>query len=221
MNDKLAFDREEARQYEAWFETPAGQRIDAQERALMARLLADFGRPGTMLEVGCGTGHFSRWFKRELGWRVHGIDISRPMLEEALARDAAFEVALADGAALPFPDHSYDVVTIITALEFMPSPVAALREAMRVARRGVMVCALNRWSALAVWRRLVGLFIPTPYSRARFLSAGELRRLVRQAAPGQPVDMEIRTAVWPGLLSRFESSRGQLGAFLGVAVRSG
>lgn len=219
MSNKLAFGCEEAQQYEAWFETPAGQRMDAQEKALMAKLLAGFGQPGMMLEVGCGTGHFSRWFKRELGWRVHGIDISRPMIEEALARDAAFEVALADGTALPFPDRSYDVVTIITALEFMPSPVTALREAIRVARRGVMVCALNRWSSLAVWRRLVGLFAPTPYSRARFLSAGELRRLVRQAAPGQLVDMETRTAVWPSLLSRFEGSRGSLGAFLGMAVR--
>jgi len=219
MNDELTFGREEARQYEAWFETPAGQRMDAQEKALMAKLLAGFGEPGAMLEVGCGTGHFSRWFKRELGWRVHGVDISHPMLAEALSRDATFEVALADGEALPFPDQAYDVVTVITALEFMPDPVRALREAIRVARRGIMVCALNRWNPLAAWRRLIGLFVATPYNQARFLSEGELRRLLRAAAPSLSAYVEMRTAVWPGWLSRFEGSRGSLGAFLGMTVR--
>lgn len=218
MSEELVFGRAEARQYEAWFETPDGRRVDEQEKALMARLLADLGDPGTILEVACGTGHFSRWFKHELGWRVHGIDISRPMLEEALSRDADFEVALADGTALPFPDRSYDVVVIITALEFMSEPVRALREAVRVARRGMMVCALNRWSLLAAWRRLTGLFVATPYDKAHFLSARELRQMFQEAAPGLSAQVETRTGVWPGLLSAFEGSTGILGAFLGMRV---
>lgn len=218
MSEELVFGREEARQYEAWFETPEGRRVDDLEKALMARLLANCGNPGTVLEVACGTGHFSRWFKRELGWKVHGIDISWPMLEEALSRDVAFEVALADGTALPFPDRSYDVVVIITALEFMPEPVLALREAVRVARRGMMVCALNRWSLLAAWRRLAGLFVATPYDKAHFLSARELRQMLQETAPGLSAQVETRTAVWPGLLSAFEGSTGTLGAFLGMGV---
>ena len=218
MDEELVFGREEARQYEAWFETKEGRRADEQEKALMRRLLAGLGPPGTMLEVACGTGHFSRWFRDELGWQVNGIDISLPMLEEALARNTEFPAGLADAAALPFADDSHDVVVVITALEFMAEPVSALREAIRVARRGIMVCVLNRWSLLAMWRRVQGLFVSTPYDEARFLSAGELRQMLQQAAPDLPVQVEMRTAVWPGVLSVLEEPQWPWGAFLGLNV---
>lgn len=218
MADELVFGREEARQYEAWFETKEGRLVDQQEKTLLRRLLADLGGTGTMLEVACGTGHFSRWFEDELGWRVSGIDISLPMLQEALARDRAFPVTLADATALPFADDTHDVVTIITALEFMPDPVSALREAIRVARRGIVVGALNRWSLLAMWRRIQGLFVSTPYDEARFLSARELCRMPEQAAPGLAAQVEIRTAVWPGVLSAWEGSLWPWGAFLGMRI---
>ena len=220
MAEELVFDREEAKQYEAWFDTAEGQRIDALEKAVLRHLLEDLQRQsGTMLEVACGTGHFSRFFTEQLYWTVTGVDISWPMLEEARTRDAKFPVALADGAALPFPDRSFDVVTIITALEFMPEPVTALREAMRVARRGLLLGALNRWSLHALWRRLAGWFVPSPYASAHFLSAGELRRLIGAAVGQSPVEMEARTAVWPGVLSFLETSRLPLGAFLAARVR--
>jgi len=218
VDEELVFGREEARQYEAWFETTEGFRVDEQEKALMRRLLAGLGPPGTMLEVACGTGHFSRWFREELGWQVNGIDISLPMLEEALARSPEFPVGLADAAALPFADDSHDVVVVITALEFMAEPVSALRQAIRVARRGIMVCVLNRWSLLAMWRRIQGVFVSTPYDEAHFLSTGELRRILQQARPNLPVQVEIRTAVWPGVLSALEGSHRPWGAFLGMSV---
>ena len=85
MDEELVFGREEARHYEAWFETKEGRRVDEQEKALLRCLLASLGHPRTMLEVACGTGHFSRWFKDILGCQVRGIDSSLPMLEEARA----------------------------------------------------------------------------------------------------------------------------------------
>jgi len=140
------------------------------------------------------------------------------MLEEALARNPTFPAGLADAAALPFADDSHDVVVVITALEFMAEPVPALREAIRVARRAIMVCVLNRWSLLATWRRIQGLFVSTPYDEARFLSAGELRRMLQQATPNLPAQVEMRTAVWPGVLSALEDSHRPWGAFLGMSV---
>jgi len=221
MADELVFDREAAAQYEAWFDTRDGQRVDRLEQDLLRHFAAAWAgpQPGTMLEVACGTGHFARFFSGQLHWAVTGVDISRPMLEEARARDAAFPVALADGAALPFPDRAFDVVTIITALEFMPEPVTALREALRVAHRGLLLGALNRWSLHALWRRLAGLFVRSPYVSAHFLSAGELHRLIDAAAGTAAVEVEARTAVWPEVLSFLETSRLPLGAFLAMRVR--
>lgn len=59
--------------YEAWYET-SGRRADRLEKALLGRLLADFPQARTLLEVGCGTGHFTRWCD-EQGWRAIGLDL--------------------------------------------------------------------------------------------------------------------------------------------------
>ena len=46
--------------YEEWYQT-AGRRADHLERALLGRLVPAFPQAQTALEVGCGTGHFTRW----------------------------------------------------------------------------------------------------------------------------------------------------------------
>ena len=58
--------------YEAWYHTPRGHWIGDREFILLQSLLrADKG--SLLLDVGCGTGHFSRRFAR-LGLSVSGID---------------------------------------------------------------------------------------------------------------------------------------------------
>ena len=69
---KVVFDEKIAPYYEAWFETEEGRHADELEKALLSDLLDDLGEPGRVLEVGCGTGHFSRWFAT-LGWEVAGL----------------------------------------------------------------------------------------------------------------------------------------------------
>jgi SAM-dependent methyltransferase len=71
--------------YEAWYET-TGRRADHQEKALLHWQLSQFPPVSTLLEVGCGTGHFTRWF-REQGLRVTGLDTSFPMLTQAARFD--------------------------------------------------------------------------------------------------------------------------------------
>lgn len=211
---ELAFGECEARAYEAWFETVEGRRADAQEKALLGRLLAGFGPPGTLLEVGCGTGHFLRWFE-ELGWRTGGVDISLPMLDEARRRAEcpAAGLLLSDGGVLPFAADSWDVVAVITMLEFVPDPRQVLGEALRTARRGVLLGVLNRWSWLALQRRIQSWFGPTTYDAARFFSAAEIRRLLagtaESASTGWGLQVETGSALGP---------RGWpvLGAFLGA-----
>jgi SAM-dependent methyltransferase len=208
---ELAFGATEAREYEAWFETPDGRRADAQEQALLSRLLSGFGSPGTLLEVGCGTGHFLRWFEA-LGWRGAGVDISPPMLAEARRRNPDAGLVRSDGEALPFADESWDVVAIITMLEFAPDPVRVLGEALRVSRRGALLGVLNRWSWLAAQRRVQGWFGPTPYDTARFFSTGQIRRLLAAVGPaGRPLRIESGSALGSRLFPAW-------GAFLGVAA---
>jgi len=70
-----------ATDYEKWYST-TGKRTDRLEKSLLKRILSCFPTSHTLLEVGCGTGHFTRWFA-EQDLFTAGVDISQPMLTEA------------------------------------------------------------------------------------------------------------------------------------------
>ena len=99
-----------------------------------------------VLDVGCGTGIVARTAVGRVGTGgyVAGVDLNEGML--AVARPAAPEVdwRVGDAAALPFEDGRFDAVLCQQALQFMPDPVAALREMRRVmipdGRTAIVVC---------------------------------------------------------------------------------
>lgn len=70
-----------AARYEKWYADP-GQRADRQERALLLKLLPELSTLRTNLDVGCRTGHFTRWFRR-IGYDAVGLDSSAAMLADA------------------------------------------------------------------------------------------------------------------------------------------
>jgi ubiquinone/menaquinone biosynthesis C-methylase UbiE len=177
--------------YEAWYET-TGRRADHLEQALLIRLLAGFPRARTLLEVGCGTGHFTRWFG-EQGLQVMGLDLSPPMLAETI-RLGGSPCVLGDALALPFRAGAFDLVALITTLEFVTDPLQALSEATRVARHGLILGVLNRQSLLAWRRKRSGEAL---WQMARFFTPAELVRLVQQAAAGKQVKIAWRTTLWP------------------------
>jgi demethylmenaquinone methyltransferase/2-methoxy-6-polyprenyl-1,4-benzoquinol methylase len=99
-----------------------------------------------ILEVGFGTGQSLMALGRAVGsaGRVSGLDISEGMAE--VARNRLGEAGLGDrvelrvGAAppLPWPDSSFDAVTMSFTLELFPDPVIPelLAETGRVLRKG-------------------------------------------------------------------------------------
>jgi hypothetical protein len=66
-----------ARAYETWYETRRGQRADQAEHVLLEWLVGQSPGAETLLEVGCGTGHFAAGLERR-HQRVVGLD--RPCL---------------------------------------------------------------------------------------------------------------------------------------------
>ncbi len=136
-------------QYEAWYATQKGSWIGEEEYALLASLLAPI--PGeTLLDVGCGTGCFTRRFAADAAERnVFGTDIDLNMLRFADAHSAqGIGFVAADACRLPFCDNSFDLVASVTALCFIQDEKQALREMLRVARRRVILGLLNRHSLL-------------------------------------------------------------------------
>ena len=72
---------DEAVRYEGWYVTSKGQRVDRAERALLTWLLTSIPSAASLLEIGCGTGHFTRWL-RDMPLQVIGLDRSPAMLKE-------------------------------------------------------------------------------------------------------------------------------------------
>lgn len=125
-----------AARHEDWYEG-GGRQADLLEKQLLAKLLTDFPQAKTALAVGCGTGHFTRWLAQQ-GLRAAGLDISDIMLTEARRRDGA-EYVHGDAQALPYADQTWDLVALITTLEFVPDPERAIAEAVRVARQRLLL----------------------------------------------------------------------------------
>lgn len=200
-----------ASRYEAWY-AGAGREADLLEKALLGNLLGLFPKARSVLEVGCGTGHFTRWMEKR-GLEAVGLDISEPMLNEA-RRLGGPNYLLGNALSLPFTDRSYDVTALITTLEFVPDPARALCEAVRVARQGVLLGVLNRWSLLTLRYRLSGKAMWRP---ARFFGPGELARLARQAAGGRAKAIAWRTTLWP--IPGVSDLPLPWGGFIGMAVQ--
>jgi ubiquinone/menaquinone biosynthesis C-methylase UbiE len=95
-----------------------------------------------VLDVGCGTGVVTRNLAQRVGrqGRVVGIDPSTRLIEEALRRAEEeglkdrIEFRCADGAALPFPDGSFDLDMASAVFGHVPNGMEVLKEMVRVAR---------------------------------------------------------------------------------------
>lgn len=144
-----------------------------------AYLLARVGeRCGRALEIGCGTGEFTRRLAGRAE-RVLAVDLSPRMIEAARERSAGcenVEFVLGDVMELPLAEGAFDCVTTLTTLHHLP-----MEEALKKIRRalkpgGVFVC-------LDLYRRssfgevlLDGVALP----------AGLLLRLLRTGRPRPP-----------------------------------
>ncbi len=200
-----------ARRYEAWY-AGKGQRAEILEKEVLGRMLDRIPNVSSVLEVGCGTGHFTRWLA-DRGLEAVGLDVSEPMLNEARRLGGPMYLP-GDAHSLPIADRSYDVTALITTLEFLPDPARALAEAVRVARLGVLLGVLNRWSLLTLRYRLSGKDM---WRSARFFGPGELAGLVRQAAGPRAGTLVWRTTLWP--IPGVRDLPLPWGGFIGMAVQ--
>lgn len=176
-------------EYDAWYQTARGSWIGDTEYQLLGGLLSP--KPGeNLLDVGCGTGYFTRRFARR-GLPVTGVDPDSGMLRFAARHAAGNErYVLGDARALPFPDRSFDLCISVTALCFIAEQEQALSEILRVARRRLAIGLLNRRSLLYLEKGRGGG--RGGYRGARWHTKPEIEPLFS----GLPVrDLTIRTAI--------------------------
>lgn len=185
--------------YDAWYDTARGRWIGETEYALAARLFA--AQAGdSLLDVGCGTGWFTRRAAAD-DLLATGLDPNPDWLEYARAHSSpALSWVEGDARVLPFSDASFDHVLSIAALCFVDDERQAVAEAVRVTRRRFAIGWLNR-SSLLYWHKGRGGGSGA-YRGARWHTAGEVRALFS----GLPVrNLKVRSAIF--LLSATRAAR--------------
>jgi len=165
--------------YDSWYETAEGAMYDRLEKKAVSKCLDKNTGPARLLEVGCGTGHWSRFFS-DHGFDVTGIDISPAMIKVAQAKNipnASFQVA--DAHSLPFTDNSFDITAAVTTLEFVNDAKSVLKEMARctIKPKGQLIAAVL--NSLAPLNRRRQQNDQSLYSKARMFSPGQLKNLLQ------------------------------------------
>jgi demethylmenaquinone methyltransferase / 2-methoxy-6-polyprenyl-1,4-benzoquinol methylase len=103
--------------------------LDRKWRRLTAEAVVTPG--ARVLDACCGTGDLALADARA-GGRVTGVDFSHEMLARAERKAPEFDWVQADAAALPFPDASFEAVTVGFGIRNLADLEGGLRELARV-----------------------------------------------------------------------------------------
>lgn len=96
----------------------------------------------TLLDVGCGMGHWGQLLEPFLPKNgvIHGIDREEEWINHAKTRTNRFKkrfnYQVSKAERIPFPDHSFDMVTCQTLLLHVHDVTAVLKEMTRVLKPG-------------------------------------------------------------------------------------
>ena len=160
--------------------------------------------------------YFVHWYPHKHRITASGID-NAAFLEDLYP---GVKFVLADGRNLPFQDRQFDYVHSSAVLEHVGSramQVAFLREAWRVARKGVFITTPNRWFPIefhtllpfahwlppATFRklcRMTGREFFASEENLNLLTFSELRWLAREAGLENIQIKSARLASWPSNL---------------------
>lgn len=171
----------------------------AHHRQITPRVLANLIETGGLspasqvLEVGCGTGNYTRALIEVAGCSCWGIDPSEKML--AAAREQAPQAGLQSGRAeqLPFDDGRFDLVFSVDVIHHVTNRGAYFREAFRVLKPGGKICTVTDSEEMIRKRQPLSIYFPetVPFELQRYSPRAELRRMLLEAGFTQPEEIDL------------------------------
>lgn len=126
---------------------PIQRRLIDRFHAVILDQIAALAGPGPLrlADLGCGEGFtLESLARRRPEIEPIGIDRDPAALAEAARRVPSGWFGRAALDDLPLPDRSVDLAICLEVLEHLADPAAALREILRVTRRGVVVSVPNQ-----------------------------------------------------------------------------
>jgi ubiquinone/menaquinone biosynthesis C-methylase UbiE len=163
-----------AREYDNYYQKEKGKLIDKIEKKIIKSHLDNLDK-GYLLELGCGTGHWTQFFC-EQGFQVAAIDSSKSMLEIARSKNMkTVQFLNADAVRLPFPDAQFSAIASVTMLEFVDDLNLVLTEIDRLLKPGgtLLLGCLNALSALGENKKNDPVF-----KHAHFFTQEEIKKML-------------------------------------------
>jgi len=148
---------------------------------LVKRLLVEGYHPSALiLDLGCGTGEYTQ-LAVQIGYEVVGGDASKNMLLTAKNKLAqTSELIRFELTWLPFRSHSFDCVTCVAVLDWVPDYHKLLAEAHRVLKPNgkLVACVDSLWSPYRLFRLGQRLLSPK-HGYSHYFSSRELQANLR------------------------------------------
>jgi ubiquinone/menaquinone biosynthesis C-methylase UbiE len=148
MSDAWRTWNNDKRYGEVLFKRATGEFPEMESSKALARLIKTLLKPGnSVLDVGCGAGHYLRSLRREIGrnFTYTGVDATEHYLElarKAFPGEKDVTFTRGDIYQLPFPAGSFDIVTCNNLLLHLPSIEKPVSELIRVARSSIVIRSL-------------------------------------------------------------------------------
>ncbi len=210
------FNREYTDTYEEYYEGPY-KRAEVWQKKILTQLIKKDSRVETLLEFGCGTTRFTRWWQ-DIGIRASGGDISPFMLSQALSRFDG-DLVMADSHYLPFKENTFDALGFITTFEYYKDPVRVLREAARVGKYGIIMGMMNRNTPKLLRRRTQQAFGKNNfYVTATFYTPKKLEAVIHEALKGRDYTLRWKCTGLPKWFPVQEWNK-PLGDFFGMYIQ--
>lgn len=210
------FNRDHTDTYELWYEGRY-KRAEIWQKKVISQLLSKDKRVKTLLEFGCGTTRFTRWWN-QIGIEASGGDISPFMLAQGRHLFKG-DLVLADSHAMPFKDNSFDSVAFITTFEYYRNPVQVIQEAARVGSHGILFGMMNKISPKVARRRIQQIFGKNPfYVTATFYTPFSLTQVIEKALGDRDYTIEWNCTGLPKW-SPIQQWKIPYGDFFGLYVK--
>ena len=201
-------------------------------RRLLAHLEFTKITPAKILDVGCGTGFFTRL----LAEKYQKSDIYAADLSESMVRHTKnahprrwpwqrkYHHAVSDAVALPFKDGSFDLVTSNLAMQWVPEPQAMMKEMRRVLAPGglLLFSTFGRRTLIELKQTLAEVSDNHSNSVLPFPDVMSLGDSLAKVAVEAPVtDADMFTLTYPDTMALVRELKGIGASASAIQGRSG
>jgi ubiquinone/menaquinone biosynthesis C-methylase UbiE len=144
--------------------------------------------PATILEVGCGTGNYTRALTGRFASAIYGLDPSAGMLAQARAHPERIFWLLGQAEQIPFAHDAFDLIYSVDVIHHIADKAAYYHHAIRCLRGGGWVCTVTDSEEIIRRREILSGYFPETIEveLARYPRIAQLEEWMAEAGLAEP-----------------------------------